>query len=82
MRRAFHPGSNVTGVIFRGQHAGERVKLLSEFAQGKTHAGALVARILKGEKRGDIPFDESTKVELSMVEKPPRHLVLPPRSRS
>jgi hypothetical protein len=32
LRRAFHPGSNVTGVIFRGQHAGERVKLLSEFA--------------------------------------------------
>jgi putative ABC transport system substrate-binding protein len=172
-----HPGGNVTGVIFRGQHAGERVKLLSEFApQAKTiaylrtgpafsnavteeqtakiaaaaqalgrqllvleadskadidaaftnlvskkagaldiaahpffdddetighiaalslqhkipgifiqrafpaagglmsygesyaegfrHAGALVARILKGEKPGDIPFDESTKVEL------------------
>ncbi len=172
-----HPGGNVTGVIFRGQHAGERVKLLSEFApQAKTiaylrtgpafsnavteeqaaeiaaaaqalgrqllvfkadskadidaafttlvskkagaldiaahpffdddetighiaalslrhkipgifiqrafpaagglmsygesyaegfrHAGALVARILKGERPGDIPFDESTKVEL------------------
>src|ERR1700738_4675564 len=34
-----HPGGNVTGVIFRGQHAGERVKLLSEFApQAKTIA--------------------------------------------
>jgi putative ABC transport system substrate-binding protein len=27
-----HPGGNITGVIFRGQHAGERVKLLSKFA--------------------------------------------------
>ena len=33
------PGGNVTGVIFRGQHAGERVKLLSEAApQAKTIA--------------------------------------------
>ncbi len=27
-----HPGGNVTGVIFRGQHAGERIKLLGEMA--------------------------------------------------
>jgi putative ABC transport system substrate-binding protein len=34
------------------------------YAEGFRHVGALVARILKGEKPGDIPFDESTKVEL------------------
>jgi putative ABC transport system substrate-binding protein len=34
------------------------------YAEGFRRAGALVARILKGEKPGDIPFDESTKVEL------------------
>lgn len=34
-----HPGGNVTGVIFPGQHAGERVKLLAELApQAKTIA--------------------------------------------
>jgi putative ABC transport system substrate-binding protein len=190
----FHPGGNVTGVIFRGQHAGERVKLLFEFApQAKTiaylrtgptfsnavteeqtanvataaralglqllvfkadseadidaafttlagknvgaldiaahpffdddetighiaalslrhkipwifiqrafpamgglmsygesyaegfrHAGALVARILKGEKPGDIPFDESTKVELIINRKTAKTLGLAtPRS--
>jgi putative ABC transport system substrate-binding protein len=35
--RLDHPGGNVTGVIFPGQHAGERVKLLCEWApQAKT----------------------------------------------
>jgi putative tryptophan/tyrosine transport system substrate-binding protein len=37
--RLDHPGGNVTGVIFPGQHAGERAKLLSELApQAKTIA--------------------------------------------
>jgi putative ABC transport system substrate-binding protein len=37
--RLDRPGGNVTGVIFPGQHAGERVKLLSEIApQAKTIA--------------------------------------------
>jgi putative ABC transport system substrate-binding protein len=37
--RLDRPGGNVTGVIFPGQHAGERVKLLSEIApQAKTMA--------------------------------------------
>lgn len=37
--RLNHPGGNVTGVIFPGQHAGERVKLLCEAApQGRTIA--------------------------------------------
>src|SRR4051812_17604055 len=35
--RLDRPGGNVTGVIFPGQHAGERVKLLSEIVpQAKT----------------------------------------------
>jgi putative ABC transport system substrate-binding protein len=34
------------------------------YAEGFRRAGGLVARILKGERPGDIPFDESTKVEL------------------
>ena len=35
--RLERPGGNVTGVIFPGQHAGERIKLLCEFApQAKT----------------------------------------------
>jgi putative tryptophan/tyrosine transport system substrate-binding protein len=37
--RLDHPGGNVTGVIFPGQHAGERVSLLGELApQAKTIA--------------------------------------------
>jgi putative ABC transport system substrate-binding protein len=51
------------------------------YAEGFRHAGALVARILKGEKPGDIPFDESTKVELIINRKTAKTLGLAtPRS--
>ncbi len=44
--------------------AGGLMSYGESYAEGFRHAGALVARILKGERPGDIPFDESTKVEL------------------
>lgn len=44
--------------------AGGLMSYGESYAEGFRHAGALVARILKGGKPGDIPFDESTEVEL------------------
>ena len=34
------------------------------YAEGFQHAGLYVARILRGEKPGDLSFDQSVKVEL------------------
>jgi putative ABC transport system substrate-binding protein len=44
--------------------AGGLMSYGESYAEGFRRAGGLVARILKGERPGDIPFDESTKVEL------------------
>ncbi|MFI4998597.1 MAG: ABC transporter substrate-binding protein [Reyranellales bacterium] len=53
-----HPGGNVTGVIFRGQHAGERVKLLSEVApQART-----IAYLRTGPKFSNAVTEEQTAI--------------------
>src|SRR5262249_48898150 len=59
-------GTKFPGSSFNGHFppAGGLTSYGESYAEGFRHAGALVARILKGERPGDIPFDESTKVEL------------------
>jgi putative tryptophan/tyrosine transport system substrate-binding protein len=44
--------------------AGGLMSYGESYAEGFRHAGVYVGRILKGEKAGDLSFDQSTKVEL------------------
>lgn len=44
--------------------AGGLMSYGESYAEGFRHAGQYVARILKGEKPADMPFDRTTKVEL------------------
>jgi putative ABC transport system substrate-binding protein len=44
--------------------AGGLMSYGESYAEGFRHAGVMVGRILKGEKPGDISFDQATKVEL------------------
>lgn len=70
--RLDRPGGNVTGVIFPGQHAGERVKLLSEMApQAKT-----IAYLRTGPQFSNAVTDEQTAKVAAAAQALGRQLVV------
>ena len=56
--------------------AGGLMSFGESYAEGFRHAGGLVGKILKGEKAGNLSFDQSTKVELIINDKTAKTLGL------